>query len=55
MEELTTNELLVLIEEHLEEIKILLNNCYTYFLWIFAVFIIYQLYKFLSRFIFGGV
>lgn len=48
-------EQLTSIISHLESIELLLNNAYTLLNYFICIFIIYQLYKFFSHFIFGGV
>ncbi len=49
------NELLIYIESHLFEIKTILSNMYNILIYFIVIFIIYCLYRFFSRFIFGGV
>ena len=48
-------EQLTSILSYLDRIELLLSNFYTILNYFICIFIIYQLYKFFSHFIFGGV
>lgn len=48
-------EQLTSIISHLEIIEMFLSNAYNIMNYFICIFIIYELYKFFSHFIFGGV